>query len=751
MRATVHEDDINRIVHFDHHDPFGVLGAHEVTFQNKRCVAVRAFNPAAKAMWVVDRASPDSPYPMVKIHNTGFFEFIHVEKNSLFAYDLQAEYYSGQNHRFADPYSFAPVISDFDRHLFNEGTHQEVYEKLGAHLMEISGVRGVLFAVWAPNARSVSVIGDFNAWDNRRHPMRVLGSSGIWELFVPGLAQGDTYKFAVKTQHGRVQDKADPYGFFGEVRPKTGSRVWDITKYAWKDSGWMAERAKTQNLAKPMSVYEVHPGSWKRVPGEDNRFLTYRELAVELTDYVKDMGYTHVELMPVSEHPFDGSWGYQVTGYYAPTSRYGTPDDFMFFVDHMHQNGIGVLVDWVPGHFPKDDHGLSNFDGTGLYEHADPRKGEHLDWGTKIFNYGRNEVRNFLISNALFWLDKYHIDGFRVDAVASMLYLDYSRQGDNWVPNQYGGRENLEAIDFMKKLNELVYAKFPGATTIAEESTAWGGVSRPTYVGGLGFEFKWNMGWMHDTLVYMSQDPVYRKYHQGTLTFSMIYAFSENFILVFSHDEVVHGKASMINKMPGDMWQKFANLRLLYTFMWSHPGKKLLFMGQDFGQWDEWSEARSLDWHLLDYEPHRKLRQLVRDLNRLYKNEPALYEVDFEPFGFEWVDFYDSDNSVISFIRKARNGEFLVIACNFTPVPRYDYRIGVPHLGRYEELLNSDSDAYWGGNIGNGGGLDADAIGWQGRPYSLKITLPPLGAVIFKYRKSAKKADPALQNRKTGK
>lgn len=742
MHTTVPEDQLNKIIHFEHHDPFEVLGAHVIKTESKNAVAIRSFNPAAKAMWVIDKTAGSSGvYPMVKINNAGFFEFVHVEKDKVFEYELKEEFYNGNVFQTRDPYSFLPVITDFDTHLFNEGSHQEAYEKLGAHLMTLNGVKGVHFAVWAPNAKAVSVIGDFNAWDNRRHQMRIIGSSGTWEIFIPGMSEGDVYKYAVKTRYGKVKDKADPYGYYSEVRPKTGSIVWNINKYKWNDTKWIERRAASQNLAKPMSIYEVHLGSWKRVPEQDNRSLSYRELAIQLTQYVKDMGYTHVELMPVAEHPFDGSWGYQVTGYFAPTSRFGNPEDFMYFVDYLHQNDIGIIVDWVPGHFPKDDHGLADFDGTALYEHADPRKGEHLDWGTKIFNYGRNEVRNFLISNALFWLGKYHIDGFRVDAVASMLYLDYSRKEGEWIPNQYGGRENLEAISFMKRFNELTYEKFPGTTTIAEESTAFGGVSRPTYVGGLGFEFKWNMGWMHDTLVYMTKDAVYRKYHQGTLTFSMIYAFSENFILVFSHDEVVHGKCSMINKMPGDMWQKFANLRVLYTYMWTHPGKKLLFMGQDFGQWDEWGELKSLDWHLLDYEPHHKLQKLIKDLNHLYRNEPALYEVDFEPFGFEWIDFYDSDNSVISYIRKARNGDFLAVVISMTPVPRYDYRIGVPHLGYYEEVLNSDSAEYWGGNVGNNGGVEAEAIGWQGRPYSLKITLPPLGGVIFKLIKKEKPAE----------
>lgn len=728
MNHNVPDDLLQRVIQFDYYDPFQVLGAHAVD----KGVSVRAFNPAASKMWVLDETD-GSLKPMLKIHDSGFYENFDKQKKEVYPYQLKAEYYNGYVHQYKDPYSFLPIISDFDRHLFNEGSHHEIYEKLGAHLIDINGVTGVHFSTWAPNARAVSVIGDFNAWDNRRHQMRTLGSSGIWEIFIPGIQQGDVYKFAVKTQSGNVIDKADPYAYYAEIRPKTGSKVWDIHHYQWKDSKWMKKRAQNQNLAKPMSIYEVHLGSWMRVPEEDGRFLTYSELAQKLTAYVKKMGFTHIQLMPVSEHPFDGSWGYQVTGYFAPTSRFGTPDEFMGFVDHLHQNNIGIIIDWVPGHFPKDTHGLSNFDGTSLYEHVDPRKGEHMDWGTKIFNYGRNEVRNFLISNALFWLGKYHIDGLRVDAVASMLYLDYSRKEGEWVPNQYGGRENLEAISFMKRMNELVFEKFPGATTIAEESTAFGGVSRPTYVGGLGFEFKWNMGWMHDTLVYFTKDPIYRKYHQGTITFSMIYAFSENFILVFSHDEVVHGKGSMINKMPGDDWQKFANLRLLYTFMWAHPGKKLLFMGQEFAQWHEWTEAASLDWHLTAFDPHKKLQKMITDLNHIYIKEPALYEVDFEPAGFEWIDFYDSDNSILSFIRKSKNnGESIIAVFNFTPIPRYDYRIGIHQLGYYKEIFNSDSHEYWGGNVGNNGGAEAESIQWQGRPYSIKITIPPLGGIYFK-------------------
>jgi 1,4-alpha-glucan branching enzyme len=587
--------------------------------------------------------------------------------------------------------------------------------------------------VWAPNARRVSVVGDFNRWDGRRHPMRILGSSGIWELFIPGLEGGMLYKYEIQGYFDRIYEKADPYGFAAELRPKTASIVWNVTKFQWNDAGWMEHRSKSNYLEQPMSIYEVHLGSWMRVPEEDERFLTYRELAPKLVDYAKKMGYTHLELLPVVEHPLDASWGYQVIGYFAPTSRYGTPDDFQYFVDHCHQNGIGIIMDWVPAHFPRDAHGLALFDGTALYEHADPRKGEQRDWGTLVFNFGRNEVRNFLVASGLFWLDKYHIDGLRVDAVASMLYLDYSRGPGEWVPNIYGGNENLEAIDFIKGFNELAHQLYPGAVTIAEESTAFGGVSKPTYVGGLGFTFKWNMGWMHDTLEYIRKDPIYRKYHHNNLTFGLIYAFSENFVLVISHDEVVHGKGSLIGKMPGDHWQQFANLRAYLGFMFTHPGKKLLFMGGDIGQWREWSEERSLDWHLLQWEPHQKLQRYVADLNRLYQSEPALYTTDHVAEGFEWIDFHDWEHSIIAYVRKAKDpADHLVVVCNFTPVPHEGYRLGVPAQRFYAEILNSDSDVYWGSNMGNRGGFESEPTPWQGQPYSLELTLPPLAVCVFK-------------------
>lgn len=727
----IEEESIGKIVNFDYHDPFEILGYHEIQENGKKRGTIRAFIPSAESVSVIRNGS-EKEETMELVHQEGFFIYVLNRDEGYTPYELKITYDSGFVGRIRDPYSFLPVISEFDRHLFNEGTHLETYEKLGAHILFIKGAAGVHFAVWAPNARAASVVGDFNGWNNRRHQMRVLGSSGIWEIFIPGIGEGDIYKFVIKAKNGDLLEKADPYAFFSEYRPKTGSIVCDISKYTWTDGEWISKRSGIKNLESPMSIYELHLGSWMRIPDEGSRFLTYRETAVKLADYIKKMNYTHIELMPVAEHPFDGSWGYQVTGYFAPSSRFGRPEDFMFFVDYMHRNGIGVIIDWVPSHFPKDAHGLSWFDGTALYEHFDDRKGEHKDWGTKIFNYGRKEVRNFLISNALFWLGKYHIDGLRVDAVASMLYLDYSRNEGEWIPNQFGGRENLEAIDFLKKMNELIFIKFPGTTTIAEESTAFGGVSRPTYVGGLGFEFKWNMGWMHDTLVYFSKEPVYRKYHQGTLTFSMIYAFSENFILVLSHDEVVHGKASLLSKMPGDTWQKFANLRLLYTYMMTHPGKKLLFMGQDFGQWDEWSEEKSIDWHLCEYEPHKKIQKLVQDLNFIYRNEPALFEVDYEPYGFEWIDFYDSDNSIISYIRRARDGNFIVAVLNFTPVPRIHYKVGTIEPGFYREIFNSDSSDYGGSNMGNSGGVSSDELPWNGKKFSLDITLPPLGGIIFK-------------------
>jgi 1,4-alpha-glucan branching enzyme len=628
----------------------------------------------------------------------------------------------------------AELLTDYDIHLWAEGNHARTYEKLGAHVTERDGVAGTQFAVWAPNARSVAVIGTFNGWNREQNWMHPVGSSGIWQCFISGVGVGVLYKYAITSQYNNYKvDKADPYAFACEIRPETASKVWDLSGYAWGDKEWMARRGAANALGAPIAIYEVHLGSWMRVPGEGNRWLTYRELAHRLADYVHDMGYTHVEFLPISEHPFDGSWGYQTVGYFAPTSRFGTPQDFMFLVDSLHERGVGVLLDWVPAHFPRDEHGLAYFDGTHLYEHSDPRLGEHRDWGTYIFNYGRDEVRSFLISNALFWLDKYHIDGLRVDAVASMLYLDYSREEGDWIPNQYGGRENLGAIAFLRRLNEHVYGAYPDVMTAAEESTAWPAVSRPTYIGGLGFGYKWDMGWMHDTLDYMSQDPVHRKYHHNRLTFRMLYAFTENYLLPLSHDEVVHGKQSLLSKMPGDLWQKCANLRLLYGYMYAQPGKKLLFMGGEFGQWDEWNHDASLDWHLTEQPLHRGLQRWVRDLNTFYRAEPAFHELDCEPGGFEWIDCNDSEQSVISLMRKGRSPtDRMVVVCNFTPVPRHNYRVGAPQGGRWDEVLNSDAPLYGGSGQGNLGGVNAAPVSCHGRDYMLTVTVPPLGMVVFK-------------------
>jgi 1,4-alpha-glucan branching enzyme len=626
------------------------------------------------------------------------------------------------------------ALTELDLYLLAEGTHNRAYERMGAHIVDRDGRSGVHFAVWAPNAERVSVIGDFNGWNSDADPMRVQPEAGVWEAFVPDIGQGARYKYRVQSRYERfVADKADPYGFSAEVRPQTASRVWNLEHYTWNDRAWMTERVKRNALDSPISIYEVHLGSWRRVPEQGNRWLTYRELATLLADYVHDAGFTHVEFLPVSEHPFDGSWGYETTGYFAPTSRFGDPTDFMYLVDYLHQRGIGVILDWVPAHFPKDEAGLAYFDGTHLYEHADPRQGEHHDWNTFAFNYGRREVQTFLVSNALFWPDKYHVDGVRVDAVASMLYLDYGRREGEWIPNRHGGRENIEAVDFLRYLNKHIYATFPDGMTIAEESTAWPLISRPTYVGGLGFGLKWNMGWMHDMLEYASTDPIHRSYQHNRITFSLMYAFSENFVLPFSHDEVVYGKGSMIRKMPGDDWQKFANLRCLYGYMFGHPGKKLLFMGNEFGQWSEWNHDQSLEWHLLQYPSHSGLQRWVRDLNTLYRAEPALYEMDCDPAGFEWMDCTDYQRSVVSFLRHGRRrGDTLLIVCNFTPVPRQNYRVGVPQGGYWRETLNSDAPLYGGSGQGNIGGLSATPLPIHGRPFSVNMTLPPLSVLIFK-------------------
>ncbi|MBI5755611.1 MAG: 1,4-alpha-glucan branching protein GlgB [Nitrospirae bacterium] len=733
METTYMNKDMEYILRAEHHDPFSYLGMHPVDINGRNAIVVRAFIPEAREVTVIDTENPDVTYQMWRAHHEGLFEAMISDREKVFPYKLRILESSGNIKDVFDPYSFLPLMSSYDLHLFAEGKNYFIYHRMGAHTLTVNYISGVYFTVWAPNAVRVSVVGDFNRWDGRRHPMRVLGGSGVWELFIPGLPEGEVYKYEINTMEGHILLKSDPYGYLGEVRPQSASVVHNIDRYDWGDSEWMSERQNKDLHRSPVSIYEVHLGSWRRRTEEGNRFLTYRELAHELAAYVRDMGFTHIEFLPVAEHPFDGSWGYQVTGYFAPTSRYGKPEDFMYLVDHCHQNGIGVILDWVPGHFPKDAHGLPWFDGTALYEHLDPRVGEHKEWGTLIFNYGRNEVRNFLISNALFWFEKYHIDGVRVDAVASMLYQDYSRNEGEWVPNRYGGRENLEAIDFIREFNEVVYKYYPGIMTVAEESTAWPQVSRPTYLGGLGFGFKWNMGWMHDTLEYISKDPIHRKYHQGSLTFSLLYAFHENFILPLSHDEVVHGKRALLDKMPGDFWQRFSNLRALYGFMFGHPGKKLLFMGGEIGQWVEWNFDTSLDWHLLQYEPHQKLQRFVKDLNRLYRSEPSLYEIDFEYNGFEWIDFHDSDNSVLSFLRRGKNpDDILVFVCNFTPVVRELYKIGVPKPGYYREMLNSDAEIYGGGNMGNSGGVCAAPIPWQYRPYLIEITLPPLSVLVFK-------------------
>jgi 1,4-alpha-glucan branching enzyme len=714
-------------------DPFAVLGRHRVVVDGNPAVLIRTLQPAASDVQLV---TDDRVFGMQRRRPDGLFEATMPLEGRAedFAYRFRVRE-GAVTRDVIDPYQFGQVLTDFDLHLFSEGTHYRAWEKLGAHRITIGSVTGVHFAVWAPNAQRVSVIGDFNHWDGRTHAMRRLVPSGIWEIFVPDLSDGDRYKFEVRTTAGHLLHKADPYARRFEVPPNTASIIWTEGGYAWRDQDWLRDHRVSQDAwrERPMTVYEVHPGSWRRVPEEGNRFQTYREMAATLVPYVREMGFTHIELMPIMEHPFSGSWGYQLIGFFAPTSRFGTPDDFRFFVDECHRYGIGVILDWVPGHFPKDRHGLAEFDGTALYEHADPRKGEHQDWGTLIFNYGRNEVRSFLFSNALFWLEEFHIDGLRVDAVASMLYLDYSRPQGEWIPNQYGGRENLEAVAFLQQLNTLTHAGAPGTVTIAEESTAWPAVSRPVYVGGLGFTYKWNMGWMHDMLQYIREDPVHRRWHHGQITFSMLYAFTENFILPFSHDEVVHGKGSMLAKMPGDDWQKFATLRALYGYMYGHPGKKLMFMGAEFGQWREWNYDASLDWHLLGEAMHGALRRWVQDLNHTYQRERSLHEVDFDPSGFRWIDCQDNENSVVSLMRRARDpGDFTVMVTNFTPVPRPGYRCGVPEWGWYRELLNSDSQRYGGSNMGNGGGAHTEAIPAHGFDQSISLTVPPLGFLLLK-------------------
>ncbi|MBU1105538.1 MAG: 1,4-alpha-glucan branching protein GlgB [Candidatus Riflebacteria bacterium] len=735
MNRIINNDAVEAIVRTDSHDPFQALGAHVAEQKGKKCVVVRAFLPDAVKVEIVD-ISNGQAFEANKLHDAGFFEAV-IDRTEVFAYRLKTYYANGASAEFYDSYAFMPSIGETDQYLFNEGNHHELYEKMGAHIryMDYFGDKlgGISFCVWAPNAKRVSVVGDFNCWDGRRHVMRSLGTSGVWEIFVPGLGVGQNYKFEVKTKAGELLEKSDPFAFYGEVRPKTASKIYDISGYEWQDKDWMESRPNRDWKREPVSFYECHLGSFIRNLEEGNRFLTYRELAPLIADYVKSVGYTHIELMPITEHPLDMSWGYQVTGYFAPTSRFGSPKDFMYFVDYMHQEGIGVLLDWVPAHFPKDAHGLAKFDGTALYEHSDPRQGEHKDWSTLIFNFGRNEVKNFLISSALFWMEKYHIDGLRVDAVASILYLDYSRKADEWVPNRYGGRENLEAVEFVKYLNSICQIKHPGIMNVAEESTSWPGVTAPCSEDGLGFTFKWNMGWMNDTLTYFQKDPIYRKFHHNNLTFPLIYAFHEKFVYVLSHDEVVHGKGNLINKMPGDFWQKFANMRLLFSMMWAMPGKKLLFQGSDFGQWNEWNSNQSLDWHLLEYDSHKGLQRLLTHLNHLYRTETCLHLKDCDHTGFEWINFDDSGNSLISWVRKGDNpDDMMVFVANFTPVPHTDYRLGVPKEGYYKEILNSDSEMYFGSNVGNYGGRWTEKYGWHYRDQSILIDVPPLAIIGFK-------------------
>ena len=665
---------------------------------------------------------------MERLHADGFFEVTIADREEWFRYQLEYTDADGNTWRSYDPYSFSPTLSEFDRHLFGAGTHYEIYEKMGGRLMTHEGARGAAFSVWAPNAKAVSVIGDFNNWDARRSPMRRLGESGIWELFLPAAAEGDKYKFHVTQCDGRVVDKTDPYGVYAEVRPNNASVLYPLKRYKWKDRRWMTARRKYDFRAAPMNIYEVHLGSWKRAEG--NRFLSYTELAEQLIPYVKEMGYTHIEMLPVEEHPFDGSWGYQVTGYYAPTSRYGSPDEFKQFVDACHQNGISVILDWVPAHFPKDDFALARFDGTALYEHQDPRLGEHIQWGTYIFNYGRKEVANFLLANALYWMDIFHIDGLRVDAVASLLRLDFCKEEGQWLPNVYGCSENLEAIEFLKHMNSVIAEREPGALMIAEDSTAWPGVTKKVDEGGLGFSLKWNMGWMNDFLSYIKLDPIYRKYHQNKLTFGMAYHYAENFVLVLSHDEVVHTKSSMIGKMPGDVWQSFANLRLSYGFMMGHPGKKLLFMGGEFAQYSEWSEARSLDWHLLQYADHQEMQAYVKELNHLYAEEPAFWAEDFDPNGFQWIECDDAESSIVSFVRRSEEKE-LVFLCNFTPVVHRGFSLGVPQEGVYHERLNSDAARFGGSDVINAVPLQSKAEPAGRCPFRVELDVPPLGMVIL--------------------
>jgi len=731
VRTQLSLSSVGAVVNGTHGNPAELLGPHDLETDGRQVTAVRVFLPDSQQVWVV-HPEHHTALPMRRVHPAGLYEAIcpwpgDEQKRR---YQLRVADKHGQMTTMEDPYAFSTLFSDYDLYLLGEGTHYRAYDVMGAHLRTLDGVSGVNFAVWAPNAESVSVVGDFNQWDDRRHHLRRHWANGIWELFLPGLEEGQLYKYRIKTRDGQVLDKADPYAFGAEVPPHSASVVRDLNRYTWADDEWLRQRRETSFLHQPISIYEVHLGSWQRCEGE---WLSYREVAHRLVEYCRRMNFTHLELLPVSEHPFYGSWGYQPISYYATTGRYGSPEDFMYFVDYCHQNGIGVIVDWVPAHFPGDAHGLARFDGTALYEHEDPRLGEHPDWGTKVFNYGRNEVRNFLIANSLFWLDKYHIDGLRVDAVASMLYLDYSRKPGQWLPNEHGGNENLQAISMLREFNRVTHSQFPGILTIAEESTAWSGVSRPTDFGGLGFSMKWNMGWMNDTLRYMRREPIHRRHHHNDLTFSLLYAFTENFVLPFSHDEVVHMKGALISQMPGDLWQKFANLRLLLAYQWTHPGKKLLFMGGEIAQWNEWNHDQQLQWELLDWPNHEGMQRLVADLNAVYRREPALYELEFEHPGFEWIDCHNAPESVLCYLRKAKDPQdFVVVCCNFTPVVRENYCVGVPLGGVYREIFNSDSKYYNGSNVGNAQHVTAQQPGCHGRPHAMRITLPPLAAVMFK-------------------
>ena len=725
-KASHRETALQRISAATHHDPFEVLGCHPLAHTEETC-RVLVFLPGATAVSLETREGLET----MQAHSLAdFYEWVGNRDLLDNHYRVTWEDASGFRHWRHDPYTFWPQLTDYDLHLFGEGRHWQIYKHLGAHRRQVDGVDGVLFATWAPGAERVSVVGNFNRWDGRCHPMRCRGGSGVWELFIPDIAPGEVYKFEIRTrQQPKCLVKTDPYGQQFERRPATAAIVTDAQPYKWEDSQWMEKRHQWHWQSSPLSVYELHLGSWRRP--NDREFYNYRELAPMLVEYLQPLGFTHVEVLPLSEHPLDDSWGYQCTGYFAPTSRFGAPDDLRFFVDYLHRHNIGVILDWVPAHFPRDEFSLARFDGTALYEHEDPRRGEHRDWGTLIFNYGRNEVRNFLIASALYWLEEFHIDGLRVDAVASMIHLDYSREDGEWIPNQYGGNENLEAVAFLRELNIQCHGQHPGALVIAEESTAWPQVSGPVYLGGLGFSLKWNMGWMHDTLEYMRKDPVHRTYHHDKLTFGLMYAFSENFQLPFSHDEVVHGKSSLLGKMPGDDWQKFANLRLLYAFQWTYPGSKLLFMGSEFGQWSEWNHHRQLDWALRQYPLHSGLMRLLGDLNQLYRQEPALYEKNYQSDGFAWIDCHDTSQSILSFLRCGDQAS-VIILLNFTPVVREDYRVGVPEAGVYRELFNSDSSYYGGSDVGNGGGIYSEDKAWMNLPASLSLTLPPLGCIILK-------------------